>query len=1221
MGVQGLWSLVGPAARPTPLESLRRKKLAVDASIWIHQFMRTMRDKEGNALRNGHLLGFFRRLCKLLFFDIKPVFVFDGGAPFLKRSTIKERRKRREGLKANLKVTARKIFNAQVRSRMLLQHEKNLQSTEEKTSHDTTEEENYVYVEELEQKAAVETLRSKRKVDQYELPELDTHRETYAKITKNNTLDPRLATKEEIQDFVNDFAPSISAMDIDNEAFEALPLEVQYEVIQDLKWKSRSTSHARLEDMVRKSETALDFSKQQIQNLEHRNKMTQRMMQISGMAHLVEPTRVASERGRQYILYKNENIQEGLGWKLPGLDALTPVELDSTTDAEEENDLEKAEEFENIHNGSAVSERREPKLFIPAASEFSTSNTENIPQQDKVAAALSTKPELAALLNGILTSDEDEREETESSSSDEEPLFISEANDNASDKLPASMFQPQQQQTNDDTINDMEMYMRDHNDAVKKQVLTRMYSGEQNDLLLGNRQSQYSRAQPITTLDINEEQSYADAFASLTAQQLYELWLARAPDSFIYLNSMNDAYKSILRSIIEEESITELEAKLKSVRRQRSKTNADHDMTLEALKFEAYFIEDVIAWRNMQNGKMAAAPISISSTDDENDHFEDITIEQQQQGNAASVSSHPSVAESVSSVVLADQNKVGDKKDLTSANNTNQIESTVTMFNTEPPDDLMAISDDMIITDDEEEENIQFSEVPVAKKTSYITNDVNDTKNKSTFPCAEQDSQMQHVQIDIKQSTLFKRDTELTYTQHLQPTEKQDEVLNLPKQTTIKTVESVYSTKGDANADMPTSKVTTSDKDTSAATNECTTADEDNTSHIVQPNDPTQSGLSSNNEEKIDITLKEEKVEDGRKETTNTTTSTTTVAEGDENEIVFAEEQGYNSEEELVNTMQGEEAEYLRFVSDIATKHLDDIKKDLQREVKELNALQRKTMGNTDDITDQMVQDTQELLTLFGIPYIIAPMEAEAQCAKLEDLNLVDGTITDDSDVFLFGAKRVYKNMFNQQKYVECYLSQDVEREMQLTRKRLIQLAFLLGSDYTEGIPGVGPVAAMEILNEFDTDNKDEDEKEDEPLEEPLIRFKEWYESNKDETPFQRRFRKRHNALDIPNDFPNSAVTKAYYHPTVDDATDQFVWGQPQLDSLRVFLMESFSWSEEKTDQVLLPVLREMNSRKTTGEQSVITAHFGTAGRIISTSNTAKHSSKRLSVSLFISLA
>lgn len=36
-----------------------------------------------------------------------------------------------------------------------------------------------------------------------------------------------------------------------------------------------------------------------------------------------------------------------------------------------------------------------------------------------------------------------------------------------------------------------------------------------------------------------------------------------------------------------------------------------------------------------------------------------------------------------------------------------------------------------------------------------------------------------------------------------------------------------------------------------------------------------------------------------------------------------------------------------------------------------------------------------------------------------------------------------------------------------LDRSKLINLAYLLGSDYTEGIPGVGFVTGMEILNEF----------------------------------------------------------------------------------------------------------------------------------------------------------
>ena len=62
--------------------------MAIDSSIWIYQFQATMRDKEGRVLVNAHVLGFLRRITKLLFYGIKPVFVFDGGAPALKRNTL-----------------------------------------------------------------------------------------------------------------------------------------------------------------------------------------------------------------------------------------------------------------------------------------------------------------------------------------------------------------------------------------------------------------------------------------------------------------------------------------------------------------------------------------------------------------------------------------------------------------------------------------------------------------------------------------------------------------------------------------------------------------------------------------------------------------------------------------------------------------------------------------------------------------------------------------------------------------------------------------------------------------------------------------------------------------------------------------------------------------------------------------------------------------------------
>ncbi|KAI9907184.1 hypothetical protein PsorP6_004726 [Peronosclerospora sorghi] len=87
-----------------------------------------------------------------------------------------------------------------------------------------------------------------------------------------------------------------------------------------------------------------------------------------------------------------------------------------------------------------------------------------------------------------------------------------------------------------------------------------------------------------------------------------------------------------------------------------------------------------------------------------------------------------------------------------------------------------------------------------------------------------------------------------------------------------------------------------------------------------------------------------------------------------------------------------------------------------------------------DRITDEMVSEVMVLLRLFGVPFLVSPMEAEAQCTTLEQLELVDGLITDDSDIFPFGGQRVYKNIFHHH------------------------------TDYTDGVHGIGIVNASEIV-------------------------------------------------------------------------------------------------------------------------------------------------------------
>lgn len=178
--------------------------------------------------------------------------------------------------------------------------------------------------------------------------------------------------------------------------------------------------------------------------------------------------------------------------------------------------------------------------------------------------------------------------------------------------------------------------------------------------------------------------------------------------------------------------------------------------------------------------------------------------------------------------------------------------------------------------------------------------------------------------------------------------------------------------------------------------------------------------------------------------------------------------------------MEQEEDDYARFISQITNRDLNEVRTEIDDEIRILNQQTKAALRDSDEITQSMVVQVQTLLKYFGIPYVTAPMEAEAQCAKLAELNLVDGIITDDSDVFLFGGTQCFKNIFNEAKFAEVFAATDIERELSLTRERLISLSYLLGSDYSIGLPGVGPVMALELLANF-------------PGPEGLDRFKEWW--------------------------------------------------------------------------------------------------------------------------------
>ncbi|KAL1021673.1 hypothetical protein UPYG_G00016380, partial [Umbra pygmaea] len=237
-------------------------------------------------------------------------------------------------------------------------------------------------------------------------------------------------------------------------------------------------------------------------------------------------------------------------------------------------------------------------------------------------------------------------------------------------------------------------------------------------------------------------------------------------------------------------------------------------------------------------------------------------------------------------------------------------------------------------------------------------------------------------------------------------------------------------------------------------------------------------------------------------------------------------------------------------------------------------------------VTGQMCLESQELLRLFGVPFVVAPSEAEAQCAALDRTDQTHGTITDDSDVWLFGGRHVYKNFFSQNKYVEHYQYIDLQNQLGsqvlslsnipgVDRTKLINLAYLLGSDYTEGVPGVGYVTGMELLNEFPG-----------PGIEPLKQFSEWWslaQENKRLTsdPHESKVKKKLRCLNLQPGFPNPAVAAAYLQPSIDQSEGSFSWGRPHIDLIKDFCQSRFGWNSRKTEETLQPVIKQLNTLQT----------------------------------------
>jgi flap endonuclease-1 len=127
-------------------------------------------------------------------------------------------------------------------------------------------------------------------------------------------------------------------------------------------------------------------------------------------------------------------------------------------------------------------------------------------------------------------------------------------------------------------------------------------------------------------------------------------------------------------------------------------------------------------------------------------------------------------------------------------------------------------------------------------------------------------------------------------------------------------------------------------------------------------------------------------------------------------------------------------------------------------------------------LTQAMQYDARNVLAMLGVPYVQAPQEGEAQAAHMASKGEVWAANSRDYDSVLFGAPRLVRYVtisgheFLPSKGIarplipELIELQRLLTSLEITREQLIDLAILVGTDFNEGIQGIGPKTALKLM-------------------------------------------------------------------------------------------------------------------------------------------------------------
>ncbi|KAM7280360.1 hypothetical protein ACFE04_007494 [Oxalis oulophora] len=1185
MGVHGLWELLAPVGRRVSVETLAGKKLAIDASIWMVQFMKAMRDERGEMVRNAHLLGFFRRICKLLYLRTKPVFVFDGGTPALKRRTVIARRRQRENAQSKIRKTAEKLLLNQLKTMRLKELEKDLDNQRRNQKKDDAKSRKSEVNETQQKNSSMGTL------DQVGCSSM-SRMAAEGESSKTSVAVDEVHTDDDTEMILPEITEAV-----DPDVFSALPPSIQRDLLRQREndkgkkilvddpveaGKDGCYNQEKLDEMLAASIAAEEdgdltynntSSSAAVFQSEEEDGDEDEEMLLPAFQGSFDPAVLASlppsmqldllAQMRERLMAENRQKYQKVK-KAPEKFSELQIQsyLKTVAFRREIDQVQKAAAGRGvggIQTSRIASEANREFIFsssftgdkqaLASGRGLQSGDTQTLMQSEQsslVPSSSTASGNRSKVVSGLIP------DESRSEFNDDVETYLDERGRVRLNKVRAmGIRMTRDLQRNLELMKEVEPEMNG-----EKQFVETTHSVDEN--LIENKQSSKNGTSIEISLDFDGENKHSDdddIFSTLVAGDPVEI----SSDSEIDWEEGTLDGKSMDLS---NENQAEVEPSYKESEASYESEVEWEEHTcdvLNKLKSKGDLVEESDLQEAIKRSLLDQKP-------EKSDHVPEID----------KISESP-LKNAVQAII--------DGENSESCNTaTKKIESFASESKSSFPDDKGVLKNAQTDTASHSE---QVKLVDGSDRVSEAVEEQCFPDDKGVLKNDQTDTAFDSEQVKLVDAC--DRVSEAVEEQCFDSSDGNDG-LSIITDSAHGDVPDTLSVGVEKNDNKPESSIKINEENVTETKPFVIVEDEKN---------------DVESEPSIPISHKKNYAE-------GESSFHSVVTAGTSNPLVgLSIKESRNVEVEQKKPLENTQDNYFTVENmgkSVESPHIEYTEARMEEEMLILDEERanlgdewRKLERNAESVSSEMFAECQELLQMFGIPFIIAPMEAEAQCAYLELANLVDGIVTDDSDVFLFGGKNIFKNIFDDRKYVETYFMKDVENELGLTREKLIRMALLLGSDYTEGISGIGIVNAIEVLNAF-------------PEEDGFCKFREWIESpdptilgtlgsstqkrdgngSKDgaqkdivNEEIKQIFMDKHRNVsknwNIPSDFPSEAVMSEYSSPQVDKSTESFAWAKPDLLGTCACRLcwEKFGWGSQKSDELLLPVLKEYNKRET----------------------------------------